>query len=367
MDTTLPTPPIALATLTAAAVIMCYACNTPFDDGDEELKCMVKGCGNAFHPGCATTVKLTTNEKADWVCPECKCSIRKQGDYIHTPVGASKIRAANVTIRKRPNREEINTKPASVNLEFPSTEFLEIMSEVHAIRQDMSLMKDMLRQVTATLARYDSKMETLTAQLSKLHSHTPQQPQHTYVNPSEHRRISYAAAAATNSPAKSLSGTSVEAITDATNQSQPNTVPVLRELANTQAGASHSPLKHKNKETVTQAPQKPQRPASIRCTGAGGTTGVVLKAVERRQFLHLWNMVSSLDDVRMYLKELCPTGTCTVEELKSKGDYKSYKIGVPDIHYEKCFAPDVWPDNARLKAWIPFRGPTNNTSEQQRA
>lgn len=78
-------------------------------------------------------------------------------------------------------------------------------------------------------------------------------------------------------------------------------------------------------------------------------------------------MVSGLEDVRLYLKELCPTVTFTVDELNSKGDYKSYKIGVPDTHYETCFAADVWPDNARIKAWIPFRVQKNSIPEQQKS
>lgn len=113
---------------------------------------------------------------------------------------------------------------------------------------------------------------------------------------------------------------------------------------------------------VTQTPNIPQRPTSMRCTGS--PTKMTLRAVERRKFIHLWNMVSSLEEVSQYLKELYPADTCIVEELKPKGNYKSYKIGVPEVHYDTCFAADIWPDNARLKAWVPFRG--QNSSSQYR-
>lgn len=99
--------------------------------------------------------------------------------------------------------------------------------------------------------------------------------------------------------------------------------------------------------------KRPRRSASIRGTAAPNL--VPLKAVEYRKHIHLWNMASGSDEVLAYVKSLCPTGTCTLEELRAKGDYKSFKISVPAIYYDKCLSPQLWPENARIKPWL-FRG-----------
>ncbi|KAJ8726712.1 hypothetical protein PYW08_015109 [Mythimna loreyi] len=63
-------------------------------------------------------------------------------------------------------------------------------------------------------------------------------------------------------------------------------------------------------------------------SGTAGPAVTTLKAVEPRKYLHLWNMESSADEIRNYLQHLCPegSGTCTVDLLTSKGNYKSYKM-----------------------------------------
>ncbi|KAH9631973.1 hypothetical protein HF086_000310 [Spodoptera exigua] len=63
-------------------------------------------------------------------------------------------------------------------------------------------------------------------------------------------------------------------------------------------------------------------------------------------------MVSGTDEVQAYLQNLFPDGGCTVEELKAKGDYRSFKIGVPPELYENCVSPNIWPTNARVKEWF---------------
>lgn len=98
-----------------------------------------------------------------------------------------------------------------------------------------------------------------------------------------------------------------------------------------------------------------RRPSSL--CGTAGPTVTSLKAVEPRSLIHLWNMESGAEDIREYLKQLCPDALCTVTELTPKGDYRSYKIGVPVAYYETCMSTDVWPVNARIKAWVTHQKP----------
>lgn len=100
---------------------------------------------------------------------------------------------------------------------------------------------------------------------------------------------------------------------------------------------------------------KYRKPISL--CGIAGPDITTLRAVEPRKYLHLWNMESSADEIRDYLRQLCPTGTCTVDELRARGSYKSFRIGVPVIYYEQCLSVDVWPVNARLNTWITYDSP----------
>lgn len=109
--------------------------------------------------------------------------------------------------------------------------------------------------------------------------------------------------------------------------------------------------------------RRTQRPASL--CGTADSKKTTLKAVEPRRYIHLWNMESDADDVRDYLRELCPVGTCTVQELTPRGDYKSYKIGVPVAYYDVCFTTEVWPVNARIKNWVTYKKPVKSAQDTQ--
>lgn len=348
--------PATEATVPTATLLLqptlCYACNTPFDEGEKELLCMVEGCSNRFHAACAGASRFTAEEEADWACPHCRCWIPKGGDYSQTPVGASKFRATNVTFRKKPLANVTISEP----LELPSLDYLEVLSEFKFIRQEMKVMKDMMFQHDCKLQALMDKLATMSeapAQLnaavaSRSRSVPPEDPN----GQPGSSTTTYATVAA--SPAKVSNG-------------RPEPLPPAEGEAGTLEGTESNTNKRldlsENSDGHAPKPsQRPQRPTSMRCN----PTKISLKAVEYRKFIHLWNMVSGVEEVKEYLKELCPGDNFTVEELRAKGDYKSYKIGIPDAHFDRCFTVDAWPDNARLKVWMPFRGPYTVPGQEQR-
>lgn len=77
-------------------------------------------------------------------------------------------------------------------------------------------------------------------------------------------------------------------------------------------------------------------------------------------------MESTADEIRSYLHTLCGVDTCTVDELTPKGNYKSFKIGLPTAYYERCYSADVWPVNARIKPWINYRKPSSIQADSRR-
>lgn len=64
-------------------------------------------------------------------------------------------------------------------------------------------------------------------------------------------------------------------------------------------------------------------------------------------------MESNIEEIRDYLGQLCSTATFTVDEIKPKRHYKSYKIGIPIYYFETIFSADIWPENAKIKLWFP--------------
>lgn len=110
----------------------------------------------------------------------------------------------------------------------------------------------------------------------------------------------------------------------------------------------------KGAQPWVEVKKKQNRRLTSMC-GTAGPAVTSLKAMEERKYLHLWNMASGIEEVREYLLQLCSGVACTVHELTPRGDYKSYKIGVPVAYYDVCFCMDVWPVNARIKAWINYR------------
>lgn len=116
---------------------------------------------------------------------------------------------------------------------------------------------------------------------------------------------------------------------------------------------------HSGGEWIEVRAKKRNSRLSQMCTA--GPESTFLKAMEPRKRIHLWNMESEAGDILRYLQILCPGVKCSIEELKARGDYKSYKITVPEEFYERCVSPEVWPTNARVKPWTFFRSPRKHS------
>lgn len=119
---------------------------------------------------------------------------------------------------------------------------------------------------------------------------------------------------------------------------------------------THNPTEASNiKRKITKVPENSSKAQFTSIRGTAGPDTTTLKAVDPRKYLHLWNMASETDEVLAYMHKICSKETCSVEKLKSRGNYKSYKIGIPEADFDKCLSPELWPTNARIKEWRPFR------------
>lgn len=326
--------------------MVCGACFAELLVGEEYLQCMMKTCGKSYHYACNNKA-LSDIEKASWACPECaaKNGGRNCDAHVGTPVSVK-----NVTLRKP------NDVATSVSTSL----------ELQLLREQITFLTEQLADAVATIGRYHSaltvstnKIEAISGRLSELeNSIASRNP--SVMTPS---KIPYNEVVKSSKPTcdRTASGNCEQALRASHNNntavasevSLPVVSPVNADLEN--AVFSTPTANNQPQEVFTQVGQarKHRRLTSIRCTAGPNITS--LKAVEHRKYIHLWNMASKTDEVKEYLQSLCPNVSCTVEQLKSKGDYKSYKLGIPAMYYDKCLSADVWPDNAMVKKWL-FRG-----------
>jgi hypothetical protein len=371
--------------------MICNACQLDLSVGAEYLQCRIETCGKLYHYACNNKT-LSEAEKSIWVCPECACAARKGGRNCDTPVGTP-VNLRNVALRKpsscgtpiapRPSPQGYprQSPEADGSMSMPTT--LEIM----LLREQIAYLTEQLADAVSAIGRFQSvfttctnKVETMSRKLEALER-------------AHDSRCVAASSTVLPEPSDSSDGVQLNSKLEKTDgprrnrekkskkDKDPVTLPINSTvITQTEIPPADPPINQvsaacsqrsnpiaDNSSTddnvaamikeCSEVPtnKKQRRTTSIRCTGGSNVT--TLRAVEVRKYIHLWNMVSSADEVREYLQQLCERSTCTVEELRSKGEYKSYKLGVPVAYYDKCLSADVWPDNARVKMWF-FRKQT---------
>lgn len=88
-----------------------------------------------------------------------------------------------------------------------------------------------------------------------------------------------------------------------------------------------------------------------RGTASPGST--LLQASERWRYLHLFYVQegTTVDQVQAHLRSICGSDVCTVDVLKSRGRYASFKLGVPSKYAESCMLPTNWAEDICVKPW----------------
>lgn len=365
--------------------MLCSACHSELEVGEEVLECMVETCRKSYHHECNGRV-LSDAEKATWICPECVCAAKKGGANCETPVGTP-ASIKNVALRKP--RSAPRPPPALHSPEKVVPMKMSTDLEIQLLREQITSLTERLADALSVIERYHSALTECTQKVvavsgrlqeleqiitSRSSPEVPSSPKALYnevvkagLTSCIHGQAGSQVITKDPANAEDISGCMVRKISVITPKSN------TRTAASDKVEHRDDHRHHRDSTTSTSAKEfnqrgaegslakKQRRPTSTRCTGGPNIT--TLKAVEYRKHIHLWNMVSGAEEVREYLLNLCPNVVCTVEELKPKGNYKSYKIGVPVAHYEKCLAADVWPENARVKAWL-FRRQDSNQQTQ---
>lgn len=426
----------------------CSACNSDLKPGDEYLQCMVERCSRLYHYLC-NNQNLSLEERAAWICPECRCASKKGGNNSEIAVGTPQsARDSNITVRKVSSTNSKSDVPVDFSyivLEMKdlkervlemSHKVTEIFTYVHRCHENIEECKDNLvslsgkfQSMEADIISYQqcSKQVDPIAPLSNpdgrevTKTYTIRRPKKSQlVSKNSQSASKNSQSASKNSQSASISSQSKstnksQIVTsnhptvgdsslissahptdeaqvnnddpvhvdtepakdlDLTNSSVPTaptvTIPPSNNAAAMDASLDSAHSKSNNhrysaREQIVRTADGPQvcaaptdellsnkkRQNSIRCTAGPNITS--LKAAEETKSIHLWNMKSGPDEIAEYLQQLYPQAKCVVDELKTKGHYRSYKLIVPIAWYDHILSPEIWPENARIKPWIAFR------------
>lgn len=92
----------------------------------------------------------------------------------------------------------------------------------------------------------------------------------------------------------------------------------------------------------------------------GGNTQIAtFQAVEKKKFLHVWSLHpdTTEDAIAEHVSAVCGTKAIKIEKLipKTKRDYSSFMIGVPESKFENINNENSWPVNTQFNEWVWFR------------
>lgn len=104
----------------------------------------------------------------------------------------------------------------------------------------------------------------------------------------------------------------------------------------------------------TEVKKRRPRTASSRITrGTADVSSTKLEASEWLRQVHVFyvKLGTTEEQVKSHVASVIGTNNITVETLKSRGQYASFKLAVPSTSYEHILAPESWPVNVCVKPW----------------
>ncbi|KAH9634692.1 hypothetical protein HF086_015565 [Spodoptera exigua] len=92
-----------------------------------------------------------------------------------------------------------------------------------------------------------------------------------------------------------------------------------------------------------------------------------IQVMERKKYLHVWRLhpETTIEAITDHVKSVCGSDVqIKVDKVnhKTKRDYSSFIIGVPEVWFHKLHQPEIWPMNAEFNEWIWFRKSTKTRS-----
>lgn len=119
----------------------------------------------------------------------------------------------------------------------------------------------------------------------------------------------------------------------------------------------------KNPETVDDGWKKVIRKKAkftAKTAQTGGNSKISsFQAIQKKKFLHVWSLHpdTSEEAIKEHVKSIIDSEDINVEKIipKTRRDYSSFRVGIPESQFDKVNNTDSWPVNTQFNEWIWFR------------
>lgn len=391
---------------------VCVGCNNTIEG--ECFNCIK--CKQIFDSVCAnlaskTSINLSAEYLRDWICAKCSNETSRVCDLSPS----ESVEFGNITLRAKPKQTQVFSPVVNVDLPAPTSFRTIIQHEIQTMFKEQlnPLVQTTISEQFAILANDNLyiKMQELMLNLIDLVNRNAileeKLRQYEEVGRAQCESAepivagSRVAVASPRSNTKNLESNSINIVAQtqsvsmtkkklpstsltvsATSTSETSRVVNQNILATQLSGAPHAPVgepstsmassnspfpNNESKDNWKQVKYRRGRTVPtgvLRGTAKPGTT--LLEASERRQYIHLYyvRQGTSSDQVRDHLTSICNSDVCTVEMLKSRGDYASFKLGVPSKMAGLILDTQNWAEDICVKPWRQnFRRQNENKTQ----
>lgn len=359
--------------------VTCSGCT---NDVDPILHLLCGLCDGAYCLDCANVSEqrylstMDMEHRSKWKCPACCCNQPKR-DNSNTPVGihASLCHdAENVTLRRNPllNRQGVpkcNMNDTILDDSVNTFALREIIrDELGAALCDS--LADKLSQVivgrietiiSGTLANLTTIISTIVEDKLKVldKARVVASETTTSKTTAQKQAVPVTKNITAKKGAPKVPSLMHKKAEDKNTQQLPQTV------SERVSGANGSPAVEKLSPLVVAQDAKDNpwievKRKRIRVTCGSATPGMSqLEASERVRHLHLYFVKAgtAVEQIRLHLNTVCNSNeVISIESLKARGNYASFKLTVTCGSAEKVMAPETWPQGVCIKPWtLPFR------------
>lgn len=138
----------------------CAGCGKQICD-KKFISCCDSKCEKQFHLACVAMKSINTDIAKSWLCPVCRCNLKKGGDNSTTPVRCSQ----NVTVRKpkviSPVKDVSSEKTSSLD---------NLTEQIMLLREEILIMKADFAQAIAAVSRCESKIVEMDTRITSYES-----------------------------------------------------------------------------------------------------------------------------------------------------------------------------------------------------
>lgn len=93
------------------------------------------------------------------------------------------------------------------------------------------------------------------------------------------------------------------------------------------------------------------------------------QAIKKKKFLHVWSLHPDTAEKAIieHVAMTCGSTDVKIEKIipKTKRDYSSFMVGVPESEFGKINNTECWPLNAKFNEWVWFRVPRQPTKSSE--